>query len=170
MRSPTSLASIGALVLALAETGSATPAKDVFANLLALRAEDVCPADACKADVNAKKYTWTRVPASQTSTFTAFTVVTVINTVLSTTKTSTIWAKVPAGFIAPVTDSVGRRVEEVSYFDDAASMWKTTQVYVPSRCLPQDKKPASPTDATTAPSQRSIIIGIPITMLPEHSP
>ena len=126
MRPPTSLTSISALILALAETGSTTPTKDIFADKLALRDGGVCPADACTADVNAMKYTWAPIPASQTSTFTAFTVVTVINTVLHTTKTSTIWAKAPAGFTTPVTDSAGRRVETMSYFD--VDTWKTTKV------------------------------------------
>jgi len=126
MRSPSSLASISALVLALAETGSTTSAGDIFTDKLALRADAVCPANACTADVNAKKYTWAPIDASKTNTFTAYTVVTVINTVLSTTKTSTVWAKVPAGFTAPVTDSSGRRIQKVSYFE--VDEWKTTSV------------------------------------------
>jgi len=63
-------------------------------------------------------------PISAPSTFTAFTIVTIINTVSDTTTTSTIIAEPPEDYAPPPTNSEGKRIGTVTY--DANGITKTT--------------------------------------------
>ena len=75
-------------------------------------------------DAIVARYTWR--PITATSTFVAFTVVTVINTYYNTTHTSTKWADTPKGFQPPKTNSDGRKVDTVTYYVDGTP--KVTEV------------------------------------------
>lgn len=68
---------------------------------------------ACTLSGQISKFGWRQISAS--GTFTAFTIVTIINTVSNITKTSTILAQAPEDFTPPPTNSDGNRVATLTY-------------------------------------------------------
>jgi hypothetical protein len=74
------------------------------------------------------RYHWRQIRAS--GTFTAFTIVTVINTVSNTTRTSTVLADTPGNFQPPPTNSEGRRIQTLTY--DANGKTTSTVVTFPT--------------------------------------
>lgn len=67
----------------------------------------------CYVTGQVSEFVWRPIRAP--STFTAFTVLTVINTVVNTTKTSTIIADHPQSYTPPPTNSLGKRIHTLTY-------------------------------------------------------
>ncbi|KAK1750898.1 hypothetical protein QBC47DRAFT_88805 [Echria macrotheca] len=67
----------------------------------------------CTVSGDVGRYHWRQIRAS--GTFTAFTIVTVINTVSNTTRTSTVLADTPGNFQPPQTNSEGKRIQTLTY-------------------------------------------------------
>jgi len=83
------------------------------------------PEATCSVSGQVSRYQWR--PLKAPSTFTAFTIVTIINTVSDTTETSTIVAETPENYALPPTNSEGKRTQAITYQDQGVT--KTTTMY-----------------------------------------
>jgi hypothetical protein len=121
MRPSASVASVSALTLALSSTGSATPANVLFAK----RADGVCPKDAvCSVQADVQRWTWTPIPlptdapSATKPKFVAYTVITFVNKVKGTSRTSTKWNKFSGTGAPPLTNAEGKKIHTFEAVDE----------------------------------------------------
>lgn len=116
---------MSALALALAGSGNAVPANEIFAKKVDAR-DGVCSAS-CGFDGQVQRWEWVKFESvKEAKPFTAYTVVTYVNTLKHTNTTSTIWAEIPAGAPPLVTATADRKKIDTVKFTHDGTVTSTT--------------------------------------------